>query len=80
MIRCAIHDYVEIACLYHLQVRLTLQDQQQIEGRAETTLTGADKKEYLQLSSGTESIKIDLESIKKMQALTPNPHFDLINF
>jgi Rho-binding antiterminator len=80
MISCAAHDYIEIACLFHLEIRLTLNDSKQIEGLAKTTKTGADKKEYLLLNQQAKQVEVDLENIKKMQAISANPHFDIIEF
>jgi len=80
MISCANHDYVEIACLYRLSLSITLKNAKQIKGQAKTTLTDNDKIEYLVLESGGESINIELDDIKKMQALTSNPHFQSVEF
>jgi len=80
MISCANHDFIEIACLYHLQLRVTLDDLSQTEGQAQTTKTSPDKKEYLVLSSTNHPLEVELEKIKSIRALTPNPHFQQIDF
>ena len=46
-ISCELHDYLEIACLYGYQVKLTLKDDRIIEGKAVDVLTTAEKREYL---------------------------------
>jgi Rho-binding antiterminator len=53
-INCELHDYLEIACLYGYRVKLTLKDQQIIEGKALDVLTTAEKREYLMIDNGLE--------------------------
>lgn len=81
-ISCQLHDYIEIACLYRLKIGITLVDGEQTHGTAITTQTAADKKEYLLINpagkNGEE--RIELTKIKRLQALTANPHFDRIEF
>jgi Rho-binding antiterminator len=80
MISCALHDYIEIACLYRYRIKLQLSNGQFVTGKAVSTETSADKKEYLLLESAPECLRIELTTIQSMQALTDNPHFDIIRF
>ena len=80
IIDCHIHDYIEIACLYGFRVNLELVGQSSVQGRAKTTETSVDKREWLILETEHQSKKVDLSTIKSMQALTQNPHFDKIEF
>jgi len=80
IIDCHIHDYIEIACLYGFLVELELVDQTSVQGRAKTTETSTDKREWLILGTEGESEKVDLSTIKTMRAHTQNPHFDKIEF
>ena len=80
MISCAIHDYIEIACLYHIRVRLSLRDDRSIEGEAYNTRTSEAKREYLVLLVNNQEELIELDQIKSMQALTANTHFDKVDF
>jgi len=80
IISCAIHDYIEIACTFGYQVKLELFNEETVQGKAITTETTKDKKEYLQLDGSSEVHKIELINIKSMTALQPNPHFDHIIF
>jgi Rho-binding antiterminator len=80
MISCQTHDYIEIACLYGFQIRLQLTDGSTLQGKAITTETSSDKREWLILQQSTGKIQIDLMQIKSMQSLTPNSHFEQINF
>ena len=80
LISCAIHDYIEIACMYHFKVSLTLQDNITLQGIAKTTKTSTNKNEYLILQQEDKFTSIELGRIKIMQSLTKNPHFDTVNF
>lgn len=79
-VSCHLHDYVEIACLYGYKLKLLLKSGETISGKAVTTGTTADKKEYLVLEISWQIKRIQLEQLGKMQALTVNPHFDEIIF
>lgn len=80
MISCQIHDYIELACLYGLEIHLQLTDGSSHEGKAITTQTSSDKREWLILQQQSARIQVDLMQIKTMQSLTPNIHFDQISF
>ena len=54
IISCELHDYLEIACLYHYQVKLTLKNQHLIEGKALDVFTDAEKREYLLIQTQQE--------------------------
>ena len=78
-ISCTLHDYLEIACLYGYQIRLTLKDNQTIEGKAIDTLTTAEKREYLLIDNG-QKLQIELTELKKLQVLTPHAQFKEVVF
>ena len=78
-ISCALHDYLEIACLYGYQVRLTLKDNQTIEGKAIDTLTTAEKCEYLLIDNGQKH-QIELTELKELRVLTPHAQFQEVVF
>ena len=81
MISCALHDYIEIACLYGYPVELLLRDGSSHQGNAKTTRTGDNRREYLVIDQGADGLReIDLESLQQMRALSPNPHFDKVDF
>ena len=69
---CASYDYIEMACIFHYEVKLTLKDSV-VQGKAVTTKS-IDKVEHLVLQNEQE-ILIELESIKSMEVLTPNARF-----
>ncbi len=80
LISCELHDYLEIACMYGYRVKLTLKDQQIIEGKALDLLTTVEKQEYLLIDNGQEHHNIELNKLSKMQVLTANAKFKEISF
>jgi len=79
-ISCELHDFIEIACMYGYRVKLTLKEQQTIEGKALDIVTNADKREYLVVDTGQDKQKIELLRLDKMQTLTPNAVFKVVTF
>lgn len=77
-ISCNLHDYIEIACLYGYQVKLTLKNRQSIEGKAVDIIT-ADKREYLLIDNG-EQQRVELAQLVKMQVLTAKAKFSEVFF
>ena len=80
MISCAVHDYVEIACMYHFTVKLVLKNGQTVEGKAVQTVINECKEECVVLDTETGNKEIVLEQIISMGAVTKNPHFEKIDF
>lgn len=78
-IACDLHDYIEIACMYGYQVKLTLKDQTTIEGKAIDTLSTPEKQEYLVIDDGQKQ-RIELSQLKKLQVLTPKAQFTEVVF
>jgi Rho-binding antiterminator len=72
-ISCELHDYIEIACLYGYQVKLTLSTGECLIGKAIDIIT-ADKREFWVIDSG-EQLRIDLMQLAKIQVLTANAKF-----
>lgn len=77
-IACDLHDYIEIACLYGYQVRLTLKDKRIVEGRALNIVT-EEKREVLLLDHNPTG-EITLDQLAKLQVLTPNARFTEVIF
>ena len=80
MISCQLYDYIEIACMYHYQVEVTFHDQTTMQGRAMTTEISKNKKEWLVLEQPDETIKVEMDKMISMRALTDNPHFEQVKF
>ena len=79
-ISCELHDYLEIACMYGYRVKLTIKNQQTIEGKAVDTVTTAEKREYLVIDNGHEKHEVELNQLVKMEVLTPNAKFKKVSF
>lgn len=77
-ISCDLHDYLEIACMYHYQVRLWLKDGKTLAGKAIDTVT-QDKLEYLLIENG-ETQQIELNQLKKLEVLTAAAKFKEVVF
>lgn len=80
IIACNLHDYLEIACLYGYQVRLTLISGEIFTGIPKTTQT-VDKKEWLVIEEhNAQQQKIETLKLKSMDVLTANARFTRIEF
>lgn len=83
MISCKLYDQVELVCLYQYGIRLVLKSGQVFEGKALDTCRDDSGREAIkieQLETQNKLIVVALEEIKKMEALTDNPHFQEVCF
>ena len=78
--RCELHDYLEIACLYQYHVKLILNTRQIIEGKALDVFTNSDKHEYLLIEIEHQQQQIELNQLSKMQILTAHAKFKEVIF
>lgn len=78
MISCELHDYIEIACLYRMQVKLKLKNGQLYEGEATDIQLNGDGHECLLLTDQASGGQ--LTELKQMRASHENPHFVIVNF
>lgn len=69
---CDLHDYLEIACLFHYRVRMTLTDGRTVEGTAVTTGVAPGRVEVLTLDTGDGHTDLPLADLARMDVLTPN--------
>jgi Rho-binding antiterminator len=65
---CDLHDYLEIACLYHYRVHIELSDGTQLDAEALTTRTDPSKEEFFCVrdDEGTRELRLD-----DLHAITP---------
>ena len=80
MISCVNHDYVEIACLYRIEVKLILKNGQIVQGEAFQTIFNENREECILLKTEIGNKEIVLEKLALMEAITKNPHFEKVNF
>ena len=82
LIKCDLHDYIEIACTFRYPVLLSLDSGKEINSKAFDIVTKPDKTEYLLLlvDGSNDPAEVPLTELKQMQALIDNPHFDKVDF
>lgn len=78
-INCAVHDYFELACVYHYDVKLDLLDESTVEGKCINTETHPDKSEWLVCKTRYQYTKIRLDFITRMKSITPGASFSVIH-
>ncbi|MEM7280999.1 MAG: Rho-binding antiterminator [Pseudomonadota bacterium] len=78
IISCEVHDQLEVACLYRIEIEIHLEDGSSVAGTPITTETRGDKSEWLSLKSLDGTDWIPLGRIEKFAALTKNRFFDQV--
>lgn len=79
-IDCDLHDYLEIACLYHYWLRIELTDSTCFDAKALTTCSTSDKEEFLVVERHENQQKIRLDRLSAITALTPGAMFRTVSF
>lgn len=77
-IACDLHDYLEIACMYHYRVRLNLTNGEVLEGKA-VDIETKDKREYL-IVDADQRHEIDVTRLAKLKVLTRHAKFGEVTF
>ena len=81
VISCELHDFIEVACMYGYRLKLTLKNDQTIEGKAIDIVNSSQKRECLVIASEDNTCQqINLTELAKMQVLTPNAKFQEVVF
>lgn len=80
MISCHEYDYIEIACMYHYPVKLTLSNGSEVTGIALDTARNDTKQECLKIEVNGVQALIILNQVSKLTALIDNPYFTVVNF
>ena len=75
MIACQIHDYVEIACMYQYEVKLTHNSGTTYQGKAMDTGYDDQRKECIKLETDRGILQLVLDELVRMDAVADNPHF-----
>jgi Rho-binding antiterminator len=80
MISCNQHDYIEIVCMYHYPIKLTLKSGDIIEGIALDTQRNDQRDECIKIDiEGIEQLVV-LEEIKILEVSVENPHLQKVTF
>lgn len=80
---CDLHDYLEIACLFHYQVEIMLTTGVVILGQATTTLTEKRRQEFLIFLPADKQkpeMKIPLNELSKLSVKDEQAKFKQIDF
>lgn len=80
MISCALYDYIEIACMYKYQLKLTLKSGDVINGSAIDTKRDNERQECIAIQQDQKITLIKLEAISALETSSKNPHFNKISF
>ncbi|MCE7913673.1 MAG: transcriptional regulator [Nitrosomonas sp. PRO4] len=78
-ISCELHDFVEVACMYRYLLKLSLKNNQVIEGKAIDIVNSPKGRECL-LIDGNPQQQVELTQLTKMEVLTPNAKFREVVF
>jgi len=82
-IPCQLYDFIEIACMYKLEVTAVLDNGEKRSGKALTTVIdrgGNVPTECIQIHIDGIVQNIALNEIAQFHAITDNPHFSSVSF
>ncbi|MGQ7245747.1 Rho-binding antiterminator [Halomonas sp. V046] len=80
MIACHLYDNIEIACLYHFPVKLSLRGGAERHGEALDTDFNEQREECLSLKTERGDKVVVLDEITRMEVLIDNPYFMVLDF
>ena len=80
MITCHEYDYVEIVCLFHYPIRLTMATGVQIEGVALDTARNESRAECIKIQAPDGAQSVVLSEVTKLAITIDNPHFTEVHF
>ncbi|MGP9800026.1 Rho-binding antiterminator [Rheinheimera sp. NSM] len=80
MLKCDLHDYIEIVCLYHYPLKLTLSTGAVLSGTAVTTRYNDQRQECLVIRQNDNDEPVLLEDIALLEVTVANPHLQQVRF
>lgn len=80
MLKCDLHDYIEIVCLYHYPLKLTLSSGAVFSGSALTTRYNDNRQECLVIKQNDNDELVLLEDIALLEVTVANPHLQQVRF
>ena len=80
MLNCDLHDYIEIVCLYHYPLKLTLNSGAVLSGTALTTRYNQQRQECLVIKQNDSEQQVVLEDIALLEVTVQNPHLQQVRF
>ena len=80
MFTCNQHDYIEIACIFHMNIQLTFNNGNQLIGMAKDTVYNKGREECMIISTDNGDVAIVLQELESIKAIKKNAHFDIVYF
>jgi Rho-binding antiterminator len=80
MISCNQHDYIEIVCMYHYPVRLTMKSGAVIKGIAQDTQRNDNRDEFIKITADGHEHLIVLSELMQLDVCVENPHVNSVVF
>lgn len=80
MLNCDLHDYIEMVCLYHYPLKLTLNSGAVLSGTALTTRYNQQRQECLVIKQNDSEQQVVLEDIALLEVTVANPHLQQVRF
>ena len=80
MISCNQHDYIEIVCMYHYPIKLTLKSGDIIQGIARDTQRNDKRDECIKIETEDVEQLVVLQEIKILEVMMENPHLQKVTF
>ena len=80
MLTCHQYDYIEIVCMYHYPVKISLKSGGIIEGVAIDTVRDQKKQECIKIDNNGQELAIVLDHMVSLLVMVDNPHLQQINF
>lgn len=82
LIKCDLHDYLEIACMFHYQVKLTFKNGDKIQGTAGNIVLEIGREFLVLEPTDLDGIaqKVAINELAFMTVITPNALFKEIRF
>lgn len=79
MLKCDLHDYLEIAAMFNIPVALTSESGKRIEGIIADIFIDAERQESVKLVDKGNSEVVPTNALVSMKALVNNTHFDEVS-
>ena len=78
MLKCDLHDYIEIVCLYHYPLKLTLSSGAVLTGTALPTRYNQQRQECLVIKHYDNEQLVLLDDITLLEVTVANPHLQQV--
>ena len=80
LISCSEYDYIEIVCMYHYPIKLTMISNDIVKGIALDTQLNDFRAECIKVKVNGVDCLIELDKVIKLEISVKNPHFETIIF